>query len=103
MRSSIQFQIKKVLKNRFCSFWQDLGFGECVFSIQFQIKKVLKNQFCSFWQDLGFGECVFAIQFQHEAIVEPLDLHIHHVDKFPLVNSLQISQIEYSDRPRWFV
>ena len=40
---------------------------------------------------------------KHEALVEPLDLHIHHVDTFPLENSLQISQIEYSDRPRWFV
>ena len=28
-----------------------------VFSIQILLKKVLKNCFFSFWQDLGFGEC----------------------------------------------
>ena len=66
------FKLKKYCKIDFCSFWQDLGFGECVFSFQFLIKKDLKNcflqqilvlaNFC-IWQDFGFGKCVFSIQF----------------------------------------
>ena len=84
---SIQIRSKKILKNWFFSFWQDLGFGECFFYWNsngkilknwfFQLSARsffywnsnywgLENWFCSFWQDLGFGECFFLFKFLFE-------------------------------------
>ena len=32
-------------------------------SLKFKLKKYWKIDFCSFWQDLGFGECFFLFKF----------------------------------------
>ena len=56
MLSFTQFLNKNIENLIFCSFWQDLGFGECFLFFQIFNQKVLKNSFFSVWQDLGFGE-----------------------------------------------
>ena len=56
---SIQILIKKYWKIDFCSFWQDLGFGECFFLFKFQLNSIQKWIFSVFGKILVLANAFF--------------------------------------------
>ena len=63
MLFSIQILIKKVLKNWFFSFWQDLVFVNAFFYTNSNQKSIEKLIFPAFGKIFDFGECFFLFKF----------------------------------------
>ena len=62
MLFSIQILIENIGKLIFSAFGKILVFANCFFYLNSNEKSI--EFFCSFWQDLGFGECFFLFKFE---------------------------------------